>query len=310
VIDEIGQWTRRRSHRWDDWTLDELVAAKQDGGHRVSVVIPARDEESTVGGIVETVRRDLVDAVGLVDEVIVIDSDSRDATADCASAAGATVYAACDIHPELGSWSGKGEAMWKAQFVATGDIFAFLDADLTVWGSHFVRGIVAPLLIDSGVQLVKGFYERPMHDSSSALTGGRVTELVARPLLALQWPALAGVRQPLSGEWAVRREHFAGLAVPVGYGVEFAAVVDTFEGVGLDSIAQVDLGTRVHDHQSLLDLGMMAAELLAVAERRVGRLGRSSVGLRQFPGGEAVVTRDVPLFERPPGRVVLAGVAG
>ena len=199
-----------------------------------------------------------------------MDSDSTDATADVAAEAGAKVYRASDVAPGLGTFPGKGEALWKSLLVTSGDLLVFVDADLTHWGPHFVTGLLGPLLADPRVLLVKGFYERLRvgADGSTSADGGRVTELVARPLLSLWWPGLAGVVQPLAGEWAVRRELMESLPVPVGYGVELAALLDTARRHGLDAIAQVDLGRRGHRHQASHDLAVMAAELLAVAERR------------------------------------------
>jgi glucosyl-3-phosphoglycerate synthase len=162
--------------------------------------------------------------------------------------------------------------MWKAQFVTTGDVLVFMDADLLDWDTHFVPGLLGPLLTRPEVALVKGFYERPMLSGDAAVPfeGGRVTELVARPLIRLLFPELGGLHQPLAGEWAVRRELFEQLSVPTGYAVELAALVDTLRARGVDAIAQVDLGTRAHRHQSLRDLSGMATQILAAALARVG----------------------------------------
>ena len=198
------------THHWDDWTLDALVAAR--GDQRVSLVVPARNEAATVGDVVSRVRAALVDTAALLDEIVVIDSDSTDATYAVATDAGAVVHRSAEIRPELGSFPGKGEAMWKSLFVTRGDLIVFMDADLTDWDTHFVPGLLGPLLTDPGTLLVKGFYERP--GERGALDGGRVTELVARPLVALDYPDLVGVVQPLAGEWAVRRSLFETLSVP------------------------------------------------------------------------------------------------
>ncbi len=167
---------------------------------------------------------------------------------------------------------GKGEAMWKSQFVTTGDVLVFMDADLLDWDTHFVPGLLGPLLTRPDVSLVKGFYERPMVSGDTAVPfeGGRVTELVARPLIRLLFPELGGLHQPLAGEWAIRRALFETLAVPHGYAVELAALVDTERAHGLDAIAQVDLGTRAHRHQALRDLSGMATQILAAALARTG----------------------------------------
>jgi glucosyl-3-phosphoglycerate synthase len=217
---------------------------------------------------------------------------------------------------------GKGEALWRSQFVTTGDILVFVDADLTEWGVHFVTGLLGPLLTDEKVLLVKGFYDRLFDDGTTGATegapqGGRVTELVARPLINLHWPALAAVVQPLAGEWAIRRRLAETLPFPVGYGVEFATLTDTFHRHGLDAVAQVDLGRRGHSHQNVHDLGVMATEILATATRRLdrGRQRPAPVGLAA--GWSALYqydraaeghwnARSVPVAERPPANGVPA----
>ncbi len=266
----VAAWSRRHTHHWADWSLDELIGAK--AGRRVSLVVPARNEAATVGDVVAQVRSALVETVALLDEVVVIDSDSTDDTYAVASDAGATVHRSAEIRPDLGSRPGKGEAMWKSLFVTTGDLIVFMDADLVDWDTHFVPGLLGPLLTDPVVELVKGFYERPLVSGEEVVPfeGGRVTELVARPLIRLLFPELGGLRQPLAGEWAVRRTLFECLPVPHEYAVELAALVDTVRSRDLDAIAQVDLGVRAHRHQSLRDLTGMATQILAAALARTG----------------------------------------
>ena len=294
-----------RTAHWDDWTLDDLLEAK--GETRVSLVVPARNEAGTVGDVVGRVRERLVETVSLVDEIVVIDSDSVDATYDVAVSAGAVVHRASEIRPDLGTHPGKGEAMWKSLFVTDGDLIVFMDADLTDWDTHFVPGLLGPLLSWPEVQLVKGYYERP--GEQGPLDGGRVTELVARPLIALLHPELQDLVQPLAGEWAVRRDHFASLSVPTGYAVELASLIDTAAAHGTSGIAQVDLGTRSHGHQPLLDLGNMAVQILAAALSRAGS-GRLEVAdgatiLRQFLPGPVPLDRVVEIAERPPAKGLL-----
>ncbi len=309
-----------RSHHWSDWSLGDLLDAKAAGGHSVSLVVPARNEAATVGDVVGRVREALVETTALLDEVVVIDSDSTDATSAVAAGAGAEVFSAAEIRPDLGTFPGKGEAMWKSQFVTRGDLVVFMDADLVDWDTHFVPGLLGPLLVRPEVQLVKGYYERPFRDAQhpeSAYEGGRVTELVARPLLALHRPALGGLVQPLAGEWAVRRDHLASLAVPTGYAVEIASVVDTYDRLGLEAIAQVDLGRRAHRHQALLDLGRMAAQLTAAVARRSGLDAPVEVlPLTQFVPGPArddrvsdpvATLHPVDVRERPPAASLAAG---
>ena len=292
------------------------MTAKQRTGTRISVVIPARNEERTVGRVVGALRQVLLIGTPLVDEIVVIDSDSTDGTGRAAERAGATVHRARDIAPELGSYPGKGEALWKSLLVTRGDLLVFVDADLTQWGPHFVTGLVGPLLLggppssgppnpDGPVQLVKGFYERVRteRDGSTSTEGGRVTELVARPLLSLWWPQLAGVVQPLAGEWAARRGLMESLTIPVGYGVELSTLLDTFTRHGPGAVAQVDLGSRAHRHQADHDLALMAAELMVVAEARRDHPEPPGQQLHQFVRDHGEVrprSRAIPSHERPP----------
>jgi glucosyl-3-phosphoglycerate synthase len=309
-----GAWPAERTSHWRDWPAAELASRKRELGLTVSVVIPARNEERTVGAVAGGIARLAADT-GLVDELVVMDSDSTDATGQEAAGAGATVYRVREVAPQLGGYPGKGEALWKSLLVTTGDVVVFVDADLTQWGTHFVTGLLGPLLADPGVLLVKGFYERLYagEDGSVSADGGRVTELVARPLLSLWWPELAGIVQPLAGEWAARRELMESLPVPVGYGVELAVLLDTAREHGTGAIAQVDLGSRGHKHQASHDLAVMAAELLLVAERRrlraagLAAVTADEVRLHQFIRSDGELrprSRPVPVTERPPARSV------
>jgi glucosyl-3-phosphoglycerate synthase len=296
----------RRTHRWQDWDLDALMRRKQETGQTTSLVVPARNEAATVGDVVSRVRETLMETTALLDEIVVIDSDSTDETHSIATAAGAVVHRSREIRPDLGSHPGKGEAMWKSLFVTRGDLIVFMDADLVDWDTHFVPGLLGPLLTREGVALVKGFYERPLRDDAgneSAFEGGRVTELVARPLIALEWPELSWLAQPLAGEWAVRRDLFERLSVPIGYAVELAALIDTLDLLGPDAIAQVDLGRRAHRHQALRDLGAMATQILAASRRRSTGAAADHVSLDQYRKTDHTlesVRREIPLLERPP----------
>jgi glucosyl-3-phosphoglycerate synthase len=298
----VHDWLSTSTSTAADWQLDALLAAKED--QRVSVVLPARDEAATIGGIVARINDELV-APGLVDELVVMDSDSADDTAALAESAGATVFATHSVRPDLGSRPGKGEALWKSMFVTSGDVMVFIDADLTEWGTQFVTGLLGPLLTDPAVELVKGFYDRIVDDGSDrhSTEGGRVTELVARPVIDLWWPDLAGIVQPLAGEWAIRRSCLEFLAVPTGYGVEIATLLDVFRTEGLAAIAQVDLGARAHRHQSVHDLAVMAAEVMTAAAARSGvEPPEDDAALWQFTrdGGGSWRERHVPTEERPP----------
>ncbi|UQX88078.1 glucosyl-3-phosphoglycerate synthase [Jatrophihabitans telluris] len=311
------RWFDSHTYLATDFTLPELLERKREQNLSISVVIPARNEEATVAEVVSRISDALVEP-GLVDELVVIDSDSTDATAALAAKAGAQVYAAGAIETGLKSLPGKGEALWRSLFVTRGDIVAFIDADLTEWGAHFITGLLGPMLRDRKVSLVKGFYDRLFSsaDGGHSPQGGRVTELVARPLINLHWPILSGVVQPLAGEWAMRRSLAETLPFPVGYGVEFATLTDTVWRHGLGAVAQVDLGQRGHSHQNVHDLGVMATEILATATRRLNR-GRppASVGythawtdLYQYDRSVEGFwrARDVPIAERPPAITVQA----
>ena len=299
----MSTWFERNTHHVSEWSVEDLLALK--GTQRVSLVVPARNEAGTVGGLVTRLRSTLMETATLIDELVVIDSDSTDATAQVAADAGASVHSSASIRPDLGTFPGKGEAMWKSLFVTTGELIVFMDADLVEWDTHFVPGLLGPLLTRPEVSLVKGFYQRP---GQNGLDGGRVTELVARPLIALRHAELGGLVQPLAGEWAVRRSLFESLRVPTGYAVELAALVDTLALHGLDAIAQVDLGRRGHRHQDLFDLGAMATQILDAITRRGGqdREGDVVVLEQHLPSEEGIARRfrEVCTAERPPAREV------
>jgi glucosyl-3-phosphoglycerate synthase len=264
--------------------VDALLLAKRRGGHRISVVLPARDEEATVGVLVRDLVDRWMDGVPLVDELVVIDSNSSDRTAEVALAAGADVVAAADVLPSYGDRPGKGEALWKSLAATTGDLVVFMDSDLLGDVSHYVPGLLTPLLTDPRVDYVKGCYTRPLSIDGEhrPAGGGRVTELTARPLLNALWPELAGFVQPLGGEYAGRRSALEQVPFVSSYGVEVGLLIDLLQVCGLQGLAQVDLGTRTHSHQTDEALGRMAGQivntLLSRAER--GRHGR-----RLQPGG-------------------------
>ncbi|WP_433461935.1 glucosyl-3-phosphoglycerate synthase [Spirillospora sp. CA-128828] len=295
-------WFHQATSRCSDWPLGRVLEAKQASALTVSVVIPARDEAATVGAIVERIVAELA-APGVVDEVVVMDSDSRDGTGHIAAKAGARVHRTMAVAPEAGWFPGKGEALWKSLFVTRGDVLVFVDADLTVWSSRFVVGLLGPLLTRPETLLVKAFYRR-LSAPGGGDRGGRVTELMARPMLNLLWPELATVVQPLAGEWAVRRSLLETLPIPVGYGVELACLLDTYQRHGLTALAQVDLGARGHRQRPVEELGVMAAELLAVVHRRRAwsRTGALTPLLRQFDSDAGWTARAVPTMERSPAR--------
>ncbi|MEU4893668.1 glucosyl-3-phosphoglycerate synthase [Streptomyces sp. NPDC044780] len=302
MLDEVERWLKHRSWSADDRPLDRLLAAKRATTTTVSVVLPALNEEATVGEIAGAIRRELMsEAVPLVDELVVLDSGSTDRTAEVAAAAGATVVARDSLLPRLPALPGKGEVLWRSLLATSGDIVCFIDADLREFDPRFVSGIVGPLLTDPALQLVKGMYDRPLGEAAGQ--GGRVTELVARPLLNLHWPQLAGFVQPLGGEYAARRSLLERLPFPVGYGVELGLLVDALHTVGLDALGQVDVGVRKHRHQDGLALGRMAAAIYRTAQLRLARGHLVRPRLTQFDRGENGFeprTTSVDTEERPP----------
>ncbi len=291
--------------------LDALLRAKRRGGHRISVVLPARDEEATVGRLVADLHEHWVRRAPLVDELLVVDSDSSDATAAVARAAGADVVAASDVLPAHGTRPGKGEALWKSLAATTGDLVVFLDADLLGDVAHYVPALLGPLLADPQIDYVKGCYTRPLEVDGVVVPagGGRVTELTARPLLNALWPELAGVVQPLGGEYAGRRSALEQVPFVSAYGVEVGLLIDLLSLGGLSSLAQVDLGVRRHTSQTAEALGVMAGQVVSTVLARAegGRPGsrrREASGLlTQFRhDGTGFVARSsaVAVDERPP----------
>lgn len=304
MLEEVERWLARRSWSAADRPPGLLAAAKQ--GAQVSVVLPALNEAATVGRIVSVIRRDLMSGPApLVDELVVIDSGSTDRTGEVAAAAGARVVHRDDILPGLPAVPGKGEVLWRSLLVTSGDIVCFVDADLKDFSADFVTGIVGPLLTEPDVLFVKAMYDRPLGDEPGQ--GGRVTELVARPLLNLHWPLLAGFVQPLGGEYAVRRSLLERLPFPVGYGVELGLLVDALHTVGLDALGQVDVGVRRHRHQDGQALGRMAAAIYRTAQLRLSRGHLVRPVLTQFERGEGGFeprTHAVDAEERPPMREI------
>ncbi|MFB7779520.1 glucosyl-3-phosphoglycerate synthase [Streptomyces bauhiniae] len=301
MLEETERWLATHSWSVADRPLHRVLAAKQRSGQRVSVVLPALNEEATVGEIVSVIRHDLVFQAPLVDEIVVVDSGSADRTAEVAAAAGARVVHRDAILPRLPAMPGKGEVLWRSLLATGGDIVAFVDADLREFSSDFVLGIVGPLLTDPGIDLVKAMYDRPL--GGAAGQGGRVTELMARPLLNMHWPQLAGFVQPLGGEYAARRSLLERLPFPVGYGVELGMLVDSLHLVGLDALAQVDVGVRKHRHQDGQALGRMAAAIYRTAQLRLARGHLVRPALTQFERGVAGFeprTYSVDTEERPP----------
>lgn len=309
--DAVADWLARRTYRADDFPLERLLAAK--AATTVTLVLPAREVAPTLAPTLERLRP--LREAGLLDELLVIDAASTDGTAAVAERGGARVVQESQILAEHGPARGKGDAMWRALSVARGDVVAFVDADSADFDPRFVRGLLGPLLTDDDVALVKGAYRRPLQVGGETLPdgGGRVTELLARPLLNLHAPQLAGFVQPLAGEIAARRQLLDQLPFPVGYGVEIAMLLDAHRLAGLDALAQVDLGTRQNAHQPLHALSAMAFAVLVAAERRIHGTGPphgpADSLARPTPAGE-LARAAIDLTERPPLRTLREHAAG
>ncbi len=282
----------------ETFTVDELLGAK--GDHTVTVALPAKNEAPTIEVIITTIRQGLMDGIGLVDELIVIDDHSTDDTAAIARQAGAEVYPAGEILPRFGAGHGKGEALWKSLYVSTGDIICWCDADIRNYDNRFILGPLGPLLFHPDISFTKGFYRRPLRDDGEG--GGRVTELVARPLISSLFPHLGPLVQPLSGEFAGRRTVLEAVPFSRGYAVDLALLIDLTERFGLDAIGQVDLGTRIHRNRPLRELGPQAAAITNMVLRRAGHLTATDIVdgigdltlLRPTMGDATITVGDLP----------------
>ena len=279
------------------FSMADALAAK--GGRTISVCIPCKNEAATIGSLVERLRCELVDGTGLVDELIVLDDNSTDATAAIATQHGATVVSVNVVNDLHGPGVGKGNALWATLYASSGDFIVWCDGDVTTVEPSWVLGLLMPLLTTDDVSLVKASYHRPTEHGG----GGRTTELVARPLLSLFLPELTGLHQPLSGEFAGRRTTMEQIPFVQGWGVEIAMLADVAERFGAAAIAQVDVGERLHRHQTLERLGVQAAEVLATLLTRVGAdkaFASDQLALLRPNGAAEALNMD----ERPPMRSV------
>lgn len=304
----IGRNTFHHSHFWD---LKQLIDAKAKQGLTISLCLPTLNEEKTIGKEVVLFKSELVDRYPLLDEIAIIDSGSTDKTCEIAAAFGADVYSSAGILPQYGEKKGKGENLWKAVYQLKGDIICYVDADIANIHPRFAYGLIAPLIYHPEIKYVKAFYDRPIVFSQSIRPsgGGRVTEILVRPLFSLFYPDLTGLIQPLSGEYAVRREVLEQIPFPIGYGVETSHILDVYRKWGLEAFGQTDLDRRVHRNQDTLSLGKMAFGILRTFLARSESLGSTkdmaqfSAILRQFQAHSdkyEQVEYEIVEEERPP----------
>ncbi|MFW5857529.1 MAG: glucosyl-3-phosphoglycerate synthase [Planctomycetota bacterium] len=309
---KTDEWLQQNTfHHSAFWDLLQLVEQKKEQGLSISLCIPTLNEEKTIGKEIVLFKSELMDRYPLLDEIAVIDSGSEDKTAEIARSYGADVYLSRDILPELGEKRGKGENLWKAIYQLKGDIIVYVDADIKNIHPRFVYGLVAPLINNPETKYVKAFYDRPLAFSTGSRPsgGGRVTEILIRPLFSLFFPELATIIQPLSGEYAVRREVLDRIRFPIGYGVETSHLIDVYEKWGLSAFAQTDLDQRVHRNQETRALAKMAFGILQVffsrlkAMGRIGELPELEPYLRQFQVEDKKynpVFHEIREEERPP----------
>lgn len=268
------KWLAERTfHHSNFWNIKWLLEEKERQGLTISLCLPALNEESTIGKVIVILKSELKDRYPLIDELAVIDSGSTDKTREIAASFGADVYLAEEHLTECGNHRGKGENLWKALYLLNGDIIVYVDSDINNIHPRFVYGLIGPLIRNPDVHYVKAFYDRPLafKHGIRPTGGGRVTEILVRPLFSLFYPELATILQPLSGEYAGRRSILEQIPFPVGYGVETAMLIDIYEKLGLGGFAQTDLDTRVHRNQETVALGRMAFGILRTLFNRLSR---------------------------------------
>ncbi|MDD5676397.1 MAG: glucosyl-3-phosphoglycerate synthase [Kiritimatiellae bacterium] len=309
---DLAAWLRTNTFHHSNFSdLRALVSKKQEQGLTISLCLPTFNEEKTIGKEITVLKSELMSRYPLVDEIAVMDSGSTDKTCEVARAFGAEAYLASDILPEAGARKGKGENLWKAIYQLKGDIIVYVDADINNIHARFAYGLIAPLLLKPEVKYVKAFYDRPLTVAKGMRVsgGGRVTEILIRPLFSLFFPDLTAIIQPLSGEYAARREVLESIPFPIGYGVETAHLIDVYRLWGLQAFAQTDLDQRIHRNQSTQALGKMAFGILQTFLSRARSMGLvtkipdPSQVLRQFQVRDNVYEQQESVFqeiERPP----------
>ncbi len=308
----VDKWFGENTYYADEFAdLAQLLKFKEKQGVSISLALPALNEEATVGNVIQTIKSALMDDLPLLDEIILIDSSSTDRTRQIASELGIPVYIHQQVLPEVGARTGKGEALWKSLYLTKGDIVLWIDTDIVNIHPRFVYGLIGPLLLRERIQFVKGFYRRPLKvgDKVQAGGGGRVTELTARPLINLFYPALSGLIQPLSGEYGGRRALLERLPFSCGYGVEIGLLIDILETIGLEGIAQVDLQERIHHNQPLQALSKMSFAIIQTVVRKLERrygvnllqeINRSMKTIHYEAGRLYLEVEEIAERERPP----------
>lgn len=309
----VDKWFAENTYHANEFdNLAHLVELKQRQNLTISLALPALNEEETIGNVIECVKSNLMEKYPLLDEIVLIDSNSSDRTREIAADLGIPVYIHQQLLPQLGARAGKGEALWKSLLVTHGDIVVWIDTDIVNIHPRFVTGVIGPMLVDAEVQFVKGFYQRPIRSRDNitqASGGGRVTELTARPMMNMFYPELSGVIQPLSGEYGGRRCALEQLPFFSGYGVETGLLIDVYEHFGLSSIAQVDLLERVHHNQSLEALSKMSFTILQAFMRKLEarypltileEMNKSMKMIRYEEGNYYLEVQEVIERERPP----------
>ncbi|MDD5747749.1 MAG: glucosyl-3-phosphoglycerate synthase [Actinomycetota bacterium] len=309
---EGENWLRKRTFKHEDFEcFQDLLREKERQGLRISVCLPTLNEEETVGQILAAIREVLIEKVPLVDELAIVDSRSSDSTVEIARREGARVIFDDEILPGMPTASGKGEALWKSLYALEGDIVCWIDSDIRNFHSRFVYGLVGPLLSEPEIGYVKAFYRRPLREGGVLYEtgGGRITECVVRPLLSLFYPELCGIVQPLSGEYAGRREILESVPFFSGYGVEIGLLIDIYKKFGLNCIAQVNMDTREHFNQSIEALGRMSFGIMKAFLRRLSDEGKvklesplhSEYNAMVYTGREPSIEEvKIDVIERPP----------
>jgi glucosyl-3-phosphoglycerate synthase len=312
-VTRSADWLKERTYHHNEFAdVAELVKRKEQRGLKISLCFPTLNEEVTIAKEIVIIRSELQLRQPLIDEIVVIDSGSTDRTREIAAEFGAKVYLSDEILPAYPPYKGKGENLWKALYVLDGDIILYIDADIKNIHPRFAYGLLGPLLLNDDVRFVKAFYDRPIALDQKTVKptgGGRVTELVTRPLFSIFYPELSQIIQPLSGEYAGFRECFDSISFPIGYGIETSMLMDIYERWGMDVMAQVDLDKRVHRNQTTLALGRMSFGIIQTFLAKLRESGKASLATElhktmiQYELEDGYYRKresDIVIVERPP----------